>query len=269
MGRQQTGLPTAREGGEMKPHGVILAGGLGTRLRPVTEVTNKHLLPVYNWPMIFYPINTLKSMGIEEICIILGGNSVGDIVNLLGDGSRFGVNLSYKHQTKPGGIAQALGLSRSVVEQRDVVVILGDNVFIQQPSLPDRFPCLTVTSVDNPKEFGCVEWDGSFIKHVVEKPDNPTSNDIVTGLYFYPNEVFEMIDKLSPSARGELEISDINNMFIDFDIGFGPEEIKPIVVPTDSWYDAGSVDAIFTASQAVRKAYKQKKFESHIGGQVE
>jgi glucose-1-phosphate thymidylyltransferase len=253
----------------MNPYGVVLAGGLGTRLRPITEVTNKHLLPVYNWPMIFYPINTLKSMGIKDICIILGGNSVGDIVNLLGDGSRFGINLSYKHQTKPGGIAQALGLARSAVEDRDIVVILGDNIFISQPKMPHTFPCLTVTSVSNPEEFGCVEWDGHFIKSIVEKPKNPTSNDIVTGLYFYPNEVFDMINTLTPSRRGELEITDINNMFIDEDKGFGPEQINPMVVPPDTWYDAGSVDAIFTASQAVRKSYSQKKFESFIGGQVE
>jgi len=249
--------------------GVVLAGGTGSRLRPLTEVTNKHLLPVYDWPMIFYPINTLKLLGITDICVVVGGNSVGDVLNLLGDGSRFGVRLTYKHQSSAGGIAQALELTRDFVGSDSVTVILGDNVFLQAPdgfADGDSTPCVVTTRVQNPEDFGCVVWGGlesgevPYISEIVEKPASPPSNSIVTGLYHYPNDVFCMIEKLKPSDRGELEITDVNNMMIERYGGLSYAEVEE-----GSWLDAGSVDSIFLATSSVREGKIFHEFRSSIG----
>jgi glucose-1-phosphate thymidylyltransferase len=250
--------------------GVVLAGGTGSRLRPLTEVTNKHLLPIYDWPMIFYPINTLKQMGVKDICIVVGGNSVGDILNLLGDGSRFGVRLTYKHQKDAGGIAQALELTRDFVGGDSVTVILGDNIFLKTPKDIDacsELPWIVTTVVQNPEEFGCVVWStleddkgNLLIDEIIEKPVVPPSNDIVTGLYHYPNGVFNMIDTLKPSERGELEITDVNNMMIEKYGGINSSEVEE-----GMWLDAGCVESIFLASSSVREAKIFHEFTNSLG----
>lgn len=282
--------------------GIILAGGLGTRLYPITRVTNKHLLPVYDWPMVFYPINTLKLLDITDICVIVGGNSVGDILDLLGDGSQFGVQLTYKHQREPLGIAHALGLAEDFVGESDIAVCLGDNIFLKKIPVEQDIEnaVLILVESDHPQDFGCVvfsdepnknsgyngiykeeEYDRigkqatvtevvknpwrKVIAEVIEKPsveylkNNPDVNKIVTGLYFYPNDVFSKVKRLSPSDRGELEISDINNMYIK------EGRIDYIEVGIGTWYDAGSIDDIVTATNKVLNSKKSGLFDNALG----
>lgn len=208
--------------------GIILAGGTGSRLLPLTKVTNKHLLPVYNKPMIYYPIEFLRDSGITDLLIILGGNSVGDFVTLLGDGAQLGVKITYRFQYKPDGIAGALKLARDFVRDEKFIVCLGDNVFENsikdlEPkyitpyylifSGPQAFICLSET--DKPSSFGVPTFDSDgYITKITEKPIQPDSNYAVTGLYIYDHYLWSMIDSLEPSARGELEITDINNWYI-------------------------------------------------------
>lgn len=228
----------------------------------MTDVINKHLLPVYDWPMIFYPINTLKGMGITDICVILGGNSVGDIVKLCGDGGRFGVKLTYKHQKDAGGIAQALGLARDFSHGEDVAVILGDNVILEKIDCPPHSPHLWLYESEHPWDFGCADVsDEGTVTRVVEKPSKGelSSNLIATGLYVYPNDVFAKIDELSPSSRGELEITDITNMYID------ECPVHYSLLKTGYWYDAGSILDISVSSQNVRAAKSWGKFCDFIG----
>lgn len=243
--------------------GVILAGGNGTRLRPCTEVTNKHLLPVYDWPMLFYPINTLKGGGVDDICVVLGGNSIGDIVNLCGDGSRFGVRLTYKHQQKAGGIAEALLLAEDFVGEDDVAVILGDNIFLSPVQLDwVEAPTIFYTEHKNPREFGCIQWNpdkdedyANEILNIVEKPHKPPSSDIVTGLYVYNGMgLFHLIRTLNYSARGELEVTDLNNKLNEL------HGLNAVSVPGNTWYDAGSIDSIQDASKAAKKHKSSKAY---------
>ena len=199
--------------------GIILAGGKGTRLLPATRVMNKHMVPILNQPMILYPLATLRSLGIEDILIVSGGNHIGDFAEFLGDGSEFGVSLTYRVQMEAGGIAQALGLAEDFARGEEVAVILGDNVFadVAQDFIKDREPWkanIFVKEVENPQRFGVLNSkDGRM--WIEEKPTNPQSNDAVTGLYIYPANVFEVIPTLKASARGELEITDVNNHYID------------------------------------------------------
>lgn len=191
-----------------KLKGVILAGGKGTRLLPATKVTNKHLLPVLNKPMILYPLQTLKDMGIEDILIVTGGNHVGGFAEFLGDGSEYGVKLTYRVQKEAGGIAQALLLAEGYVDGQ-FAVILGDNVFECAPPIP--LGCgIVLSRVANPERFGV------FHDHeIIEKPKKPASNQVVTGLYFYTPHIFQHLKELRPSARGELEITDLNNWCLE------------------------------------------------------
>ena len=199
--------------------GIILAGGTGSRLYPITKVTNKHLLPVGHKPMIYYPIEKLTEAGIDEILIVTGTEHMGSVVNLLGSGREFDCRFTYKVQDEAGGIAQALGLAENFVKDDSMVVILGDNIFEQSLVDPIRNynemgAQILLKEVDDPHRFGVAEIDGSRIASIEEKPDEPKSNYAVTGVYMYDNKVFDYIRNLEPSDRGELEITDVNNYYI-------------------------------------------------------
>ena len=199
--------------------GIILAGGTGSRLFPLTKVTNKHLLPVGQQPMIFHPIKKLTEAGIEEILVVTGTDHMGDVVNLLGSGKDFGCRFTYKVQDEAGGIAQALGLAENFVGDDDMTVILGDNIF-QTPlskaikEYPGAGAQILLKEVGDPERFGVAQVDGEKIINIEEKPDQPQSNYAVTGIYMYDAKVFDYIRTLEPSDRGELEITDVNNHYI-------------------------------------------------------
>lgn len=201
--------------------GLILAGGKGTRLRPATLTTNKHMVPVLNKPMILYPLETLTYAGITDIMIVTGGDHIGAIGEFLGDGSRFGATLTYRVQEQAGGIAQALGLAKDFVGNDSVAVILGDNIF-DKTKLPRHLPkevgftkaLFFFTPVKNPARFGVPVFEGNKLVTIEEKPQQPKSQFAQTGLYVYPPSVFAIIPTLKPSARGELELTDVNNWFV-------------------------------------------------------
>lgn len=199
--------------------GIILAGGTGSRLYPLTKVTNKHLLPVGNKPMIYYPIEKLTEVGIEEILVVTGTEHMGDVVSLLGSGKDFGCRFTYKVQDEAGGIAQALGLAENFVGDDSMVVILGDNIF--ETSLDSAVSSysgngaqILVKEVEDPERFGVAEIEGEKIIGIEEKPEKPKSSFAVTGVYMYDKRVFDFIRDLDPSDRGELEITDVNNNYI-------------------------------------------------------
>jgi glucose-1-phosphate thymidylyltransferase len=199
--------------------GVILAGGLGTRLRPLTEVTNKHLLPVFDQPMIIHPLNILKQIGITDICIVTGGEHMADFMRFLGSGSIFGVRLTYKIQDAPLGIAHALLQAEDFFDKEKVVAILGDNIFekveVPKEAFEDEYAYIFLKKLSHPERFGVAVFDdkGNIVE-IEEKPKIPKSNFAVTGLYIYPNDVFDFIKTLKPSQRGELEITDVNNWYL-------------------------------------------------------
>ena len=203
--------------------GVILAGGLGTRLRPLTSITNKHLLPVYNKPMIYYPIEMLVGAGIKEILVVTGGNNAGDFLRLIGNGEDFGLSrMHYAYQKGEGGIAGALGLAREFVGSDRVVVVLGDNILqngirkgVEAFSKQAGGSRIFLKTVDHPWEYGIAEIAGNKIKRIIEKPADPPSNLAVIGVYMYPPDVFNIVETLEPSARGELEITDVNNAYVE------------------------------------------------------
>src|SRR5260221_2655229 len=207
---------------EVYMKGVILAGGTGSRLLPLTKVTNKHLLPVYNKPMIYYPIECMVRAGIEEVLLVTGGNNSGSFIRLLGNGREFGLkNLNYTYQDGAGGIAQALGLAEHFAGGDSICLILGDNIVeytIHEQA--DRFRSqghgakILLSQVENPKAYGVAEMEGSRVVRIVEKPAEPKSNWAVIGIYFYDGKVFDLVKTLKPSARNELEITDVNNAYI-------------------------------------------------------
>ena len=198
--------------------GVILAGGTGSRMYPLTKVTNKHLLPVYDKPMIYYPLQTLVNAGIKEIMIVSGRGHAGHFLELLGSGMEFGVQLTYEIQEKAGGIAEALGLSENWVDDDPVAVILGDNIFedsIQSDVTSFRKGAkIFLKEVPDAQRFGVAEINGNHVISIEEKPEKPKSRYAVTGLYLYDPDVFSVIRTLKPSGRGELEITDVNNAYI-------------------------------------------------------
>ncbi|WP_337033115.1 sugar phosphate nucleotidyltransferase [Paenibacillus illinoisensis] len=201
--------------------GIILAGGTGSRLYPLTKVTNKHLLPVGKYPMIFHSVYKLKGAGIEDILIVTGKEHMGDVVNLLGSGSNMGVTFTYKVQDEAGGIAQALDLAEHFVGDDQMVVILGDNVFsddiapyVENFRIQGSGAKILIQKVSDPRRFGVPEIEGSSIISIEEKPQQPKSNYAVTGIYMFDSQVFDIIKTLRPSARGELEITDVNNAYI-------------------------------------------------------
>jgi len=218
--------------------GIILAGGTGSRLYPLTKVTNKHLLPIGDNPMIYYPIKKLTEVGINEILIVTGTEHMGDVVNLLGSGKDFGCRFTYKVQDEAGGIAQALGLAENFVGDDSMTVILGDNIFQQSlqqavESYPGSGAQIMLKEVDDPERFGVAEVEGDKIIGVEEKPDHPKSNLAVTGVYMYDAKVFDYITKLEPSDRGELAITDVNNHYIN-------EGNMRFSVMEGWWTDAGT-----------------------------
>lgn len=199
--------------------GIVLAGGTGSRLYPLTKVTNKHLLPVGNKPMIYYPIQKLTDSGINEILIVTGTEHMGDVVNLLGSGKDFDCRFTYKVQDEAGGIAQALGLAKNFVGSEPMTVILGDNIF--EASLDDalrNYPGqggqILLQKVKDPERFGVAELDDDKIIGIEEKPKHPKTDYAVTGIYMYDASVFDLIENLEPSDRGELEITEVNNHYI-------------------------------------------------------
>ena len=239
--------------------GVVLAGGLGTRLSPLTRVTNKHLLPVYDRPMIYYPIQTLVNAGIREILLVTGGNSAGDFLKLLGNGKEFGLkHLDYTYQEGEGGIADALRLAEYFADGEPICVVLGDNIIernIVRAAASFRTQKagakILLKEVKDPQRFGVPILDGRRVIKIEEKPANPRSTYAVTGVYFYDARVFEIIKTLRPSGRGELEITDVNNAYID------TGELTWDVL--DGWWtDAGTIESLFLANQLVAQTGANK-----------
>lgn len=241
--------------------GVILAGGTGSRLFPVTKVTNKHLLPVYDKPMIYYPLECLAKAGIEEVMLVTGGNNAGDFIRLCGNGREFGLrSLSYAYQEGAGGIAQALGLAEDFAEDSSICLILGDNIVeysIREHSRRFRHQGqgakILLSQVENPKAYGVAEMDADRVVRIVEKPQEPKSNWAVIGIYFYDNQVFNIVKTLKPSARGELEITDVNNAYIER----GEMSADQIV---GRWADAGeNLDFYLKACNMVAQSGANKE----------
>jgi glucose-1-phosphate thymidylyltransferase len=232
--------------------GIVLAGGLGTRLAPLTKITNKHLLPVYDKPMVFYPIETLVRAGIRDILLVTGGNNAGDFLRLLGNGKDFGLShIDYVYQEGEGGIAQALGLARYYAEGRKMVVILGDNIieddispYVRAFREQERGARILLKEVDDPERFGVAQVDGSRVISIEEKPRKPKSRYAVTGIYMYDARVFEIISTLKPSGRGELEITDVNNAYI----ALGEMQFDYL---KGWWTDAGTFESLYRANRLV------------------
>ncbi len=232
--------------------GVILAGGLGTRLEPMTRVTNKHLLPVFDRPMIYYPLQQLVGAGLTEILVVTGGKSAGDFLKLLGNGREFGLrHMDYTYQEGEGGIAEALGLAEHYADGEPLCVILGDNLFqdslapfIREYGERGRGGMILLKEVEDAHRFGVVEFDGDRLLRIVEKPPEPPTNLAVTGCYFFDEGVFEIVNGLEPSARGELEITDVNNAYI----AAGEMEYRML---EGWWTDAGTIPSLYRAAQLV------------------
>jgi len=231
--------------------GIVLAGGTGSRLFPLTKVTNKHLLPVGKKPMIYYPIEKLIKAGIAEILIVTGTDHMGAVVNLLGSGKDFGCRFTYKVQDEAGGIAQALGLAENFVGSDTMTVILGDNIFEASldaalENYPGSGGQILLQKVDDPERFGVAELDGDKIVGIEEKPDQPKSDYAVTGIYMFDSRVFDLIKTLKPSGRGELEITDVNNHYIK------KGEMRFSVLE-GWWTDAGTPESYKIANQLAYK----------------
>lgn len=237
--------------------GVILAGGLGTRLYPLTYATNKHLLPVFDQPMIYYPIQTLVGAGIKDVLIVTGGPHAGDFLRVLGNGKHIGIkHLEYTFQEKEGGIAEALSLAQDFADGEDLFVILGDNCTdFDASSVVKDFKAgalVFLKKVSDPKRFGVPEFKSGKILKIHEKPKNPPSDYAVTGLYIYDGKVFDKINQVSPSGRGELEITDVNNLYIKEAI-LHHAELKGF------WSDAGTFESLFRTNMfwAKKKGFHQ------------
>ena len=229
--------------------GVVLAGGTGSRLFPLTKVTNKHLLPIGEQPMIYYPIQKLIGAGIQEILIVTGTDHMGDVVNLLGSGKDFGCRFTYKVQDEAGGIAQALGLAENFAGGDPVTVILGDNIFEQNlaatvKNYSGNGAQIMIKQVQDPERYGVAELQGDKILSIEEKPVNPKSNFAVTGIYMYDADVYEVIRTLKPSGRGELEITDVNNYYIQ-------KGLMTYSRMEGWWTDAGTHESYRTANELV------------------
>lgn len=229
--------------------GVILAGGTGSRLYPLTKVTNKHLLPVGNCPMIYHPIQKLVEAGISDICIVTGVEHMGDVVRLLGSGKNFQAEFTYRVQDQPGGIAQALYLAKHFTGDDSMVVLLGDNVFedsiktyVEDYQNQGIGAKLLLKEVAYPQRFGVAEIAGNRIRSIEEKPEQPKSPYCVTGIYMYDHNVYQYIEQLQPSKRGEYEITDINNKYIE-------QGICSYNILSGWWTDAGTFESLITANQ--------------------
>lgn len=252
--------------------GVVLAGGLGTRLRPLTAVTNKHLLPVYDQPMIYYPIQTLVNAGITDIMIVTGGNSAGDFLRLLGNGKAFGLkHINYTYQEGEGGIAHALALVEHFAADDSVCVVLGDNIIegnirsaVRAYRQQGSGAKIMLKKVPDPQRFGVPELNGPRVVRIDEKPAQPKSEYAVIGIYMYDSRVYEIIRTLKPSGRGELEITDVNNAYIDR----GEMTWEEL----DGWWtDAGTFESLLRASSMVAETGANKlelTREAEVGAKV-
>lgn len=244
--------------------GIILAGGTGSRLFPLTKVTNKHLLPIGECPMIYCPIYKLKEAGITDILIVTGKEHMGDVVNLLGSGYEWNVSFTYKVQDQAGGIAQALGLAENFVGQDSCVVILGDNIFeddikdsVQNYIKQGAGAKILVKQVEDPERYGVAELAGDKIIAIEEKPQRPKSNYCVTGIYMYDARVFEIIKTLKPSKRGELEITEVNNAYINLHaLSFDKLE--------GWWTDAGTFESLQKANELLKGTELSKQIKQQM-----
>jgi glucose-1-phosphate thymidylyltransferase len=232
--------------------GVVLAGGTGSRLNPLTRVTNKHLLPIYDKPMVYYPIQTLVNAGIDEILLVTGGKNAGDFLRLLGNGRNFGLkHLNYTYQEGEGGIAEALGLAEDFADGESICVILGDNIIeynvckaVDKFKEQSRGAKIILKEVPDAERFGVAEIRGDKVINIEEKPLTPKSNCAVIGVYLYDATVFEKIHRLKPSGRGELEITDVNNFYVE-------EGTLTYEMLEGWWTDAGTFESLLRANNLV------------------
>ncbi|CAN5325149.1 sugar phosphate nucleotidyltransferase [soil metagenome] len=246
--------------------GIILAGGLGSRLFPLTKITNKHLLPVYNRPMIHWPILSLVEAGIRDIMIVTGGNFAGAFLQLLGNGKEFGLHdIHYTYQEGEGGIAQALSLAEHFVDRDRCAVILGDNIletsikpYVDAFRAQEKGAHIVLREVDDPERFGVANFDAKGnIADIVEKPKNPTSNSAVTGIYMYDEMVWDIVKTLKPSGRGELEITDVNNAYLKA----GALQYSRM---NGWWTDAGTFESLLRASNLVAEREEKQPFTAPV-----
>jgi glucose-1-phosphate thymidylyltransferase len=250
--------------------GVVLAGGTGSRLNPLTRVTNKHLLPIYDKPMVYYPIQALLNAGIEEILLVTGGKNAGDFLRLLGNGRDFGLkHLNYTYQEGEGGIAEALGLAEFFAGDDSICVILGDNIIennvrhaVESFKAQKGGAKILLKEVDDAQRFGVAEIRGEHVVGIEEKPKAPKSNFAVVGIYLYDKSVFEKIRRLKPSGRGELEITDVNNFYID-------EDKLSYEVLDGWWTDAGTFESLLRANTLVAETGANKMNRSSGAGRRE
>lgn len=229
--------------------GVILAGGTGTRLKALTKVTNKHLLPIYDKPMIYFPINTLKGAGTDSILVVTDKRRTTDFLLLLGSGSDFEVRFTYALQENAGGVADALSKARDFVDNDDMTVVLGDNIIfgnVKELKEPLNKSCrIFLRKIEDPERFGIAYVENDKITKIVEKPKHPKSNLAIIGLYQYKNNVFDVINKVQPSKRNELEITDVNRYFLNND------DIEYKIIDNE-WIDAGTIESLFKANEMER-----------------
>lgn len=244
--------------------GIILAGGTGSRLFPLTKVTNKHLLPVGQYPMIYHPIFKMKSAGIKEVLIVTGKDHMGDVVNLLGSGYDFDMEFTYRVQDQAGGIAQALGLAEQFVGNDCCTVILGDNIFedeieshVKDFEAQVKGAKILLKRVEDPQRYGVAEMKDNIIVSIEEKPKIPKSNYCVTGIYMYDARVFNIVKTLKPSGRGELEITDVNNAYI-------AEGILTYGIFEGWWTDAGTFESLLKANE-LANGLKLENSEQKVG----
>ena len=249
--------------------GIVLAGGLGTRLAPLTRITNKHLLPVYDSPMVYYPIKTLVQAGITDILVITGGNNAGDFLKLLRNGAEFGLrHLNYAYQEGEGGIAAALSLAEHFADGGPVCVVLGDNIlensiagYVKKFRHQGSGAKILLSEVPDPQRFGVPVFEGGEISRIEEKPAEPKSPYAAIGVYMYDNRVFDIIKTLVPSGRGELEITDVNNAYIE------SGEMSWNVI-TGWWTDAGTFDSLLRASTLVAETRERSVVGRWPGAEV-
>jgi glucose-1-phosphate thymidylyltransferase len=240
--------------------GIILAGGLGTRLAPLTKITNKHLLAVYDKPMIFYPIEALINAGITDIMIVTGGNHAGDFLRLMGNGKEFGLkHLNYTYQEGEGGIADALSLAEYFADGEPICVVLGDNIIekniikaVDDFKKQGKGAKILLKEVPDPERFGVAEIEAGKLINIVEKPKQPRSNLAVIGIYMYDERVFDIVKTLKPSDRGELEITDVNNAYVR-------EETMSWEMLDGWWTDAGTFESLLRASVLVSQTGANNK----------
>lgn len=244
--------------------GIVLAGGKGTRLMPLTKVVNKNILPIYNKPLIYYPILTLRDAGVKEILIISGPGHAGQFLDLLGSGKELGVDLSYDIQEEPKGLAHGLAIAEDFADNGQIAFILGDNIFenslkkaVDDFKKQPKGAKIVIKQVSDPERFGVVQFNkkGDKITKIIEKPKRPPTNWMVTGFYLYDNRVFDIIRKLKPSARNEYEITDVNNFYIK-------EGTMAYQKTKGRWIDAGTFDALLEANIFIAKKLSRSKKHS-------